>query len=294
MKKRPIALRFAPIFVLLTATLSVRADEPRLSTWIDEKLAVQLYTFHAQAEHDIAQTMHTIRELGFRRVELYPVAGVSAAQMHAALEHEHLRAIGAHVPLDDIDKKLPQVIADAKLLGLHQVGAPWIKPATSDPSAPMTIADLDAAANVINRACKPLRAAGIRLYVHPHGFEFAQVDGKSFLQRLLDQVSPQCLSLQLDVFWAASAGADPAQLMRADRGRISSIHLKDRRKGSSSPIPWQANAKDSVVLGTGNLNIPEILGLVKDQSIPSLIIEDESPDSVAQIKQSLHYLATIH
>ena len=294
MKKALIAFRSASICVLLTGALGVRADEPRLSTWIDEKLAVQLYTFHTQAEHDVAQAMRTIRELGFRRVELYPVAGVSAAQMHAALEHEHLHAIGAHVRLDDIDKKLPEVIADAKLLGLHQVGVPWIKPSTSDPSAPMTVADLDAAAKVINAACQPLRAAGVRLYIHAHGFEFAKFDGKSLLQRLLDDVSPECLSLQLDVFWAASAGADPAQLMRTYRGRISSIHLKDRRKGSSSPIPWQADSKDSVVLGTGNLNIPEILGLVKDHSIPYLIIEDESPDSVAQMKESLRYLATIH
>ena len=219
---------------------------------------------------------------------------MNGSESSSALEQEGLQAIGAHIRLEDLSSRLTGIIDDAKVLGVHQLGIAWIRPTTADPAAPLSAADVDSVANVINAACKPLHAAGLQLYVHTHGFEFAVVDGKTMLDRLLASVSSECLGLQIDVFWAASAGVDPARLIEQYRQRLISIHLKDRRRGAVSPTPWSADVSDFVVLGKGSLDIAAILALAKHPPTPYLIIEDESADPARNIQKSLQFLATFH
>lgn len=280
-----------------TEASEVRANHTMsgaMAPWIAGRLAVQLYSFRADVEKDLTTTLQTIRRLGFERVELYPVPGVSAATMRAALDTADLHAISAHVPLDSLESNLPSVIADAKQLGLSRVGVPWIKPRTSEPGAPLSQAEADAAVAIFKKACRPLHAAGIRLFLHNHGYEGVSAGGRTMLDRILSTVSPDCLDLQIDVFWAATAGMNPAQLIRDYRPRVWSVHLKDRRQGAISQTAWTAEKRDSVVLGEGTLDIGAILAAARTARVGSLIIEDESPEAEQQIKRSLDYLRHYH
>ena len=261
-----------------------------MPSWVATRLALQLYTFRADAEKDLDATLQTIRRLGFTRVELYPVPGVSAANMRAALHRSGLHAISSHVPLDSLRKDLATVMADARLLGISRVGVPWIKPRTSDPALPLSRAEADAAIAIFQNVCEPLRAAGIHLYLHNHGYEGGVEGDQTQLDRILAAVDPRCLDLQVDMFWAANAGMNPAQLIRRYGSRVWSVHLKDRRPGAVSQTAWTAEKRDSVALGDGDLEMGAVLAAARDAHVQSLIIEDESPDSLSQVGRSLYYL----
>jgi sugar phosphate isomerase/epimerase len=158
----------------------------------------------------------------------------------------------------------------------------------------LSLAEADAAVSTFKSICKPLRTAGIHLFLHNHGYEAVATGGPTMLDRILAAVDPRCLDLQIDVFWAQSAGMDPAQLIRKYGHRVTSIHLKDMRHGAVSKTPWTAEKRDSVPLGTGSLDIRAILSAAHNVGVGSLIIEDESPDAEQQIPQSMKFLRDYH
>lgn len=265
-----------------------------MAPWLARRLAIQLYSFHNQVDRDLPGTLRRIRELGFERVEVYPVTGVAAATMRSALDQAGLRAISAHVELDALRTRLPAVIADAKTLGVKRVGVAWIKPRASDPRAPLSLAQADDVVSIFKSVCKPLRAAGLHLFLHNHGTEFAVVGGQTMLDRILEAVEPKCLDLEIDVFWAASAGIDPVQLIQRHGPRVCALHLKDLRRGVVLATPWVAEPLDSVALGEGSLAMEAIVAAAKAAHVNYLIVEDESLDSDRQIQRSLQFLRQQH
>jgi sugar phosphate isomerase/epimerase len=248
-----------------------------MAPWLARRLAIQLYSFHNQVDRDLPGTLRRIHELGFQRVEVYPVNGVAAATMRSALDQAGLRAISAHVDLEALRTRLPAVIADAQVLGVKQVGVAWIKAPGSDPRAPLSLSEADEVVSLFKSVCKPLRAAGLRLFLHNHGFEFGVVDSQTLLDRIVEAVEPKCLDLEIDVFWAASAGVDPVQLIQKHGPRVCALHLKD--------LP-----NDSVALGDGSLAMGAIVAAAKAARVDYLIVEDESLDSDRQIQRSLEFL----
>jgi hypothetical protein len=105
--------------------------------------------------------------------------------MRAALDEAGLRATSAHVRLESLQTQLSTVISEAKQLGVTHIGVPWIKSSASDPSAPLSLAEADAAVSTFKSICKPLRTAGIHLSLHNHGYEAVATGGPTMLDRIL-------------------------------------------------------------------------------------------------------------
>jgi sugar phosphate isomerase/epimerase len=72
------------------------------------------------------------------------------------------------------------------------------------------------------------------------------------------------------------------------------MHLKDLRKGvATGVLTGGTDVKNDVVLGTGQMDWPKILAAAKNAGLKYYFIEDESPDSVTQIPQTLKFLETV-
>ena len=72
------------------------------------------------------------------------------------------------------------------------------------------------------------------------------------------------------------------------------IHLKDIEKGVASPDPTgSAPDETSVVLGTGQLDLPAIFNAARASGVTHYYIEDEHPNAVAQIPRTLDYLRAL-
>jgi sugar phosphate isomerase/epimerase len=72
------------------------------------------------------------------------------------------------------------------------------------------------------------------------------------------------------------------------------MHLKDIRKGTKlGDLSGHAPNEDSVALGTGMLDFPEILREAKRIGVKRYYIEDESPEAASNIPISLRYLRSL-
>src|SRR5262249_4378234 len=81
-------------------------------------------------------------------------------------------------------------------------------------------------ANTLNSAAEQLASSGLKVGYHNHKPEFTAVAGTRPIEVLAKDTKPSVM-LQLDVGTCVEAGSDPAAWIRANPGRIRSLHLKD-------------------------------------------------------------------
>jgi sugar phosphate isomerase/epimerase len=149
----------------------------------------------------------------------------------------------------------------------------------------------------MNRAGERCRAAGLSLCYHNHAFEFAPVDGGAIpFDIMMKELDARNVSLELDVFWVAMGGHDPARMLRQYKGRVPLVHLKDRAANvapetSEAKVPATAFAE----VGNGSLNFPEILRAAKESGVKHYFVEqDRTPGNpLDSLRQSYTYLSKL-
>ncbi|HEX4948474.1 MAG TPA: sugar phosphate isomerase/epimerase [Blastocatellia bacterium] len=280
---RTTSKRITLALLLLTTTLAFPQTKP-----FKGQLAVQLWSFRHDFEKDVPGTLRRVRALGFTKVELAGYYNLTAPQFKAELDKAGLKAISMHVGFDDLQTKLDEIIRDAKLFGVNQVGVAWI-------NSPFTKADCEKAIAVFNQAGAKLARHGITFFYHTHGYEFVpNVGGNGTLfDLLMAKTNPKFVKLQLDTLHVIHPGQDPAALLRKFPGRFVSLHLKDLRKDKAPDNTGEVRDEDGRPLGQGKVNWPAVLKEARKQRIQWYIIEDETPTVWEAVPQSLKYLASV-
>lgn len=255
-------------------------------------MAIQLYSFHQDLERDLPGTLARIKALGFDKVETYPVKDTSAGQLRAALDATGLKAVSAHLPWDRIKTDLPGVIADAKALGVEQFGPGSINLFDGRGFRNMSLADAEEAGKALKAACAAASAAGLRVFIHTHGNEFARIGGVSPLDRML-QTSGNCFDIEADITWVKMGGEDPAPFIDRYGRKVTSLHLKDVSLAAIGKEPGGTSPDSFPILGQGSVDWPAVMRAARAAGVRHYIVEDESRDPAAQIPHSLRYLDSL-
>lgn len=239
--------------------------------------AVQLFTVREECEKNFAETLKQVAEIGYDGVELAGLHGLSAAEVKALLDECGLRAAASHVSLEAIQYRLDEVIAEQKLLGSRYIVCPYLEPAQR------TEAHYRALVHVLTEAGEACKKEGITLCYHNHDFELAALsDGKSALASLFDETKPDVLAAELDVYWLAKAGEQPARWIEKYKGRTPLIHLKDMTKDEQGFF---------AELGTGSIDFDAILTAAAASNVEWWVVEQDETKRppLESIQISLNY-----
>lgn len=107
----------------------------------------------------------------------------------------------------------------------------------------------------------------LRLAIHNHGGRH-WLGPAQMLSLVLEQTSPR-IGLMLDTAWALDSREDPLALVDRFADRLYGLHLKDF-------IFERDRTPTDVVVGTGNLKLPELMAKLKQRSFQGhLILEYE-------------------
>ena len=251
-------------------------------------LAVQLWSFRDDFTGDVPGTLKRVRELGFTYVELAGYYGMTAKRFRAELDKAGLKAISMHIGYEVARDGIDEVIKDAKILSVQDIGVAWIK-------SPFTRQDCIEAINVFNRAGEKLAANGLRFFYHLHGYEFIPDEGGkgTLFDLLMTKTNPRFVSMQLDTFHVVYPGQDPVKLMQKYPGRFISLHLKDIRKDVIGDNSGDFKDEDGRPMGQGKINWPDVFRAAHKEGVKWYIIEDETRNVWKAIPESLRYLKTV-
>ena len=261
------------------------------ATPVADHLGLQLWSLRHDLDSNVSKGLDETKALGFTLVETAGTYGMMPLQFREQLDARGLKAVAAHIPYERLQKDLPGVIAEAKTLGVKYVVTPWLPYPEFDAAAARTVA---ADFTTWGRA---IQAAGMKFAFHPHGNEFHPVPGgkgETAFDLLVSLTQAGVVSFEMDVFWVAHAGVDPAQLLAKYPDRWTLLHVKDLRKGGEVGVGTRsAPAEDHVAVGTGQLDWPSILRAAKAAGVEYYFLEDETAAPLQNIPVSVRYLQTI-
>jgi sugar phosphate isomerase/epimerase len=237
-----------------------------------DKISIQLYTLRSILEDDLEGTLSALADIGYRKVELAGTYGRTATEFRRILDRHHLRATSTHV---GIDGDLDQAIADAKILGNRKSNVAWA-------NFP-TLAEWREFAARLDAAGRLYRRAGIEFGYHNHNHEFQLVEGVRPWDVIVRGTSRRNVSLEMDLYWVVTGGADPVREFYKVAGRVKQYHVKDR-----APDGGFAD------LGEGTIDFPRIFRANWPLEVDEYIVENDEPvDPLKCAETGYNYLADV-
>ena len=213
-------------FLAISATLPWAVSDLASALAAKSKVPVglELYSVRDDLKKDPEGTVRAVAKMGYQDVEFYaPYLDWSeeqAKQMRRLLDDLGIHCYSTH---NDEDFFGPAKIDKARDLN-KILGAKYMVQAWSDPKP-----DLDAwkkVAENLNSAAEKLEPSGLKVGYHNHDAEWKPVQGKRPIEVIASNTKSSVM-LQLDVGTCLEAGADPVAWIKANPGRIRSIHCKD-------------------------------------------------------------------
>ncbi|TWR25774.1 sugar phosphate isomerase/epimerase [Mucilaginibacter pallidiroseus] len=249
---------------------------------------VQSYTYRASFLNSVAATLDTVKALGITEMEGPNPKNISPEEFKKMLTERGISMPSIGLDYETVVNNPQEAIRLSKIFGSLYVMVAWIPHGNT-----FTIDDAKKAVADFNKAGQVLKAQGITLCYHNHGYEFGTYQDGTLFDYLVKNTNPQYVSFELDMLWAFHGGADPAALLKKHGRRFKLIHLKDIRKGVANDLTGTTDINNDVALGTGQINVPEVLKAAKAIGIRHYFIEDESPAHATQIPETIKYLKSL-
>ena len=216
------------------AFLALAAAAPVTSAFAQRRLppiGLELYSVRGELMKDLMGTVRTVAKMGYEVVEFYsPYYSWTteyAKEVRKLMDDLGIRCPSTHNSAANLTPEgLPKAIELNQIIGSRTIVM----------ASPPRITSLDgwkALAEQLGKASATLQPLGMSAGFHNHAAEWALVEG----QRPVDVLAagtPRNFVMQLDVGTCVAAGADPVAFIKANAGRIGSVHCKDWAPGTAA------------------------------------------------------------
>jgi len=209
-------------------------------------VGLELYSVRGELGKNLNATVTAVAKMGYQVVEFYaPYFDWTedyAKQVRKLLDDLGIRCNSTHNGMQSFSASGMQ-----KAIDLNKIlGAKFVVCASAG-----RVDGLDGwkkLAGTLTDASEKLNAAGLRGGYHNHQDEFKALEGKRPIE-VLAANTPKDFMLQFDVGTCLEVGGDPVAWIKANPGRINSLHCKD----------WAPGEKGySVLFGEGVAPWPQI------------------------------------
>ena len=209
-------------FLAMSATLPWAFRSAASATTIP--VGLELYSVRDSLKQDPDGTLRAVAKMGYQAVEFYAPyfewTETEAKQTRKLLDDLGMRCYSTHNDADYFNAKNIDRARDYNLI----LGSKYVVLAWSDPKT--GVDGWKAIADTLNSAADTLAPSGLKTGYHNHQAEFTGAPGTRPIEIIAKNTKPSVM-LQLDVGTCLEAGADPVAWIRANPGRIRSIHCKE-------------------------------------------------------------------
>jgi sugar phosphate isomerase/epimerase len=187
-------------------------------------VGLELYSVRDELAKDLMGTVRAVAKMGYEVVEFfspyYEWTLDNAKETRKLLDDLNIRCLSTHNSASFFGTSRFE-----KVIELNQIlGAKYIVMSSAGP-----VDGIDGWKGVAERLTKiseKLAPLNMRAGFHNHKYEFVPIEGKRPME-VLAANTPKEVTLQLDVGTCVEAGVDPVAWIKANPGRITSLHCKE-------------------------------------------------------------------
>ena len=171
-------------------------------------IALQLYTLREAIAKDFAGVIRHLADVGYVGVELAGFSGTTPQEANALFKDLNLAIAGAH------SRDLPIGAKKNEMLDLMEMmGGKYMVQSFLPPDALNTPDKVKAACDSLNEASANARERGMKVGYHNHSWEFESI-GEATPHQLMRQYLDPSVFFEIDTYWAQTAGADAAEVVK--------------------------------------------------------------------------------
>jgi sugar phosphate isomerase/epimerase len=250
--------------------------------WLEHRppaIGLQLWTIRDALEADADRALAAVKAAGFSALELAPLPpSLTPSRLVECLRRHALTVLSVHcdLPTPDNVSALAGLARRCECSKLIWHG--WPRDVKFD-----TLAGVQELSVACNAAAALAREHGLSFGMHNHWWEFEHVERVQPIRMLHEMLGAEVF-WQLDVYWAQTAGVDPADVLSEFSPRIKSIHWKDGPCAHGEPM---------TALGRGNLDVRCIVEAVTESMDWIVELDECATDPLEAARQSRLYLELI-
>ena len=238
-------------------------------------VALQLYSVREQAKTDVLGTLKKVASYGYRGVELAGDYGKKPAELRKVFDDLGLEVMSTHSALPSPENRA-QILDAAQALGnkFHISGFGADQFATKEKTLET--------ARRFQQAAEVLKGTALSYGFHNHWWEFAsRFDGKT-AEELALEAAPDAFA-QVDTYWCAVGGSDPAEFVRKHGKRTPLLHIKDGPAERGKPM---------TAVGDGKMKWAPVMKAAQAAGVQWLVVELDScsTDMLVAVERSVKYL----
>lgn len=185
------------------------------------------------------------------------------------IKESNLLVPSLHTDLGSLENRLEEVIEDGKKFNVkYLVVTGMYRFDYSDEEVLLSLSSR------LNEAGKKVKEKGLNLLYHNHNVEFFRLpSGELSYDFLVKDFDPNFVGLEFDSYWATECGINVYSYMRKLGSRIKLHHINDRGFKALGPYMTPIISSDSMELGSGCMDIDELLKIDKEIGVEYVILE---------------------
>lgn len=254
---------------------------------MDKRIGAQYYTIreHLKTMEDFDLSCQKIAGIGYKLVQVSGTP-LPAKEMREVLDKYGLSVVTTHRRFDDFLAHLDEVIDYNKTLGTTLCGMGMIPHDRIKTSAAWSQFITE-----INWISEELGKENMHFGHHNHELEYAKLDGKLIMDRLIEETDPEQFKFIFDTYWAQVGGVSPQDEIRRLGRRAMAVHFKDYKIDQ-----FERSRVQMCEVGSGNLNWNEIISACEESGVRWVLVEQDvnhvDGDPFKALKMSYDYLMT--
>ncbi len=262
-------------FLLPTATTNA-------ANWLSgagaskHKFGLQLWSLRDDLPKNPEAVIKQVASFGYKQIESYEGAegmfwGLGNLGFKSLMDDLGMTIISSHCDFrTDFERKAEQAAA----IGMKYLICPYLGPQKS-------IDDFKKVTEVFNKCGEICKKNGLKFAYHNHDYSFKKIDGEVPIDVMLANTDADKVFFELDIYWAVTAGINPADYFTKYKNRFTLCHVKDRMKNAIT-----TDQNSSCVLGEGIIDYAPILKVAKANGMQYFIVEQERYDTASPIESA--------
>lgn len=244
-------------------------------------ISLQLYTLREESAKDFPDVLRRVAAIGYKGVEPAGFFNFTPRDFRKFVEDLGMTVSSTHSPWVREDN-ISEVVDSAGELGVTFVVGGW---------GAEDFADMEVIRRTAEKAVKirvALAEAGLTFAVHNHAWEFEKLDGR-IKHEVFAELCPG-LSFELDTYWAANFGENPAaEMVRRFALRSPLLHIKDgplirpqtfyNKETDQLEIVPGSPSSSLLAVGSGKNDIHGIIGAMDPEVTQWLVVEQDTSDT---------------